>query len=164
MGAQLIVRGDLLPVLQQLAATQASGLEPPRAVVWGADLRDATSKRDAQKRLVAHCRDVAAVAAAHPQLAHVFVAYSHGGVVPAGGCLATAARAAARLHAELERARGRYVEVVLLDVTGCEDANTLERRVTQAIATPAGVAGDVALGWTDIVDSSIHAAAARELC
>jgi hypothetical protein len=162
MTADLIVRGDHLQVLLPLAVVQASGGDSPRALVWGVDLRDEKSRRAAQKRLRGACHDVEAVAAAHPRLTHVLVAYTHGGSLPEGSCLGSAARAATRMHSTLERTRGRSIDVVTLDVTGWEDGELLRDRVIEAMATARNAAGDVALGWHDIVDSSIHAAALRQ--
>lgn len=159
-----IVRGDHLPILGSLAAHQATSQDAPRALVWGVDLSDAETRRTAHKHLRLECRSVAAVAAAHPSLAHVFIVYSHGAALPEGSCLDFASQAASRLHAEFERARGRFVEVILIDATGWEDGDALRHRIAQTVSTPAGVAGDLALGWHDITDASIHRAAMARLC
>ena len=159
-----IVRGDHLPILASLAASQTSALEPPHAMVWGVDLGAASSRRAAHKQLRLACRDVLGVATAHETLAHLFVVYTHGAALLEGTCLTAAGQVAAKLHAELERARGRFVEVILIDATGWEDEVALRDRIVQTVATPAGVAGDVALGWHSLTDASIHQAAMEQLC
>ncbi|WP_214467497.1 hypothetical protein [Microbacterium flavescens] len=162
MTADLIVRGDQLPVLLPLAVVQASGADSPRALVWGLDLRDERSRHAAQKRLRQVCQEVERVAAIYPRLTHVLVAYTHGGSLPEGSCLGSAAQAATRMHSTLERTRGHSIDVVTLDVTGWEDGELLRDRVLETVTTARDAAGDVALGWHDIVDTSIHAAALRQ--
>lgn len=164
MTPDYIVRGDHLSVLSSLAAGQGTGLDSPRALVWGVDLASAASRRAAHKRLRLECRDVAHASASQPGLTHLFVVYTHGAALPEGSCLTSAAQAATRLHAELERTRGRFVEVILIDATGWENGDALRDRIAQTVAAPAGVAGDVALGWHDITDASIHQAAMQQLC
>lgn len=159
-----VVRGDHLPILAPLAVSQASGLEPSRAMVWGVDLGGAPSRRAAHKQLRIACRDVLDVAAAHQALAHLFVVYTHGAALLEGTCLTAAGQVAAKVHAELERARGNFVEVIVIDATGWEDGEALKDRIVQTVATPAGVAGDVALGWHSLTDASIHQAAMEQLC
>jgi hypothetical protein len=162
MTADFILRGDLLPVLLPLAVAQASGQESPRALVWGLDLRDEKSRHAAQRRLRRVCHEVEAVAAGYPRLTHVLVAYSHGGSLPEGSCLGSAAQAATRMHSTLERRRGGPIDVVTLDVTGWENGELLRDRVLEVVGSARDAAGDVALGWHDIVDASIHAAALRQ--
>lgn len=164
MSEDFIVRGDHLAVLNATVVAQSAGTTSPRALIWGVDLSADTTPRSAAKHLRQSGRDALKVAAAHPDLAHVFVLYSHGGALGEGSCLHSAAQAATRVHAGLERARGRYVDVFAIDVTGWEDTDTLQRRIRDAVTARAGAAGDVALGWHEIVDESIHAAAMKQLC
>lgn len=164
MTSSFIVRGDHLPILTALAAGQSTGLDAPRAMVWGVDLSAAPTRHAAQKRLRQEIKDIAAITATHPSVVHLFIVYSHGGALLTGACLGSAAQAANRLHTEFERARGRFVEVVFIDVTGWEDSEALRDRIVQTVATPAGVAGDVALGWHDITDATIHRAAMSRFC
>lgn len=158
MTAALIVRGDNLPILGPLAVVQASGAESPQALVWGVDLSRERSRHAAQKRLRRVCQEVGAYSAAHPRMAHLFVVYTHGGSLPEGSCLGTAAQAATRLHAGFERTRGRDIDVVTLDVTGWENGELFRDRILEAVGAHHSASGDVALGWHDIVDSTIHAA------
>lgn len=162
MTAEIIVRGDQLPVLIPLSVVQASGDRSPDAVVWGVDLADEPSRRIAQKRVRRACREVGRYAASHPGLAHLFVVYSHGGALPEGSCLGTAGQAATRLHADVERSSGRSLDVVALDVTGWEDGELFRDRILEAVTGHASATADVALGWHDITDSSIHSAAMRQ--
>lgn len=162
MTADLIVRGDHLAVLSPLTVIQAPGSESPRALVWGLDLRDEATRHAAQKRLRHMSKEVAGFAASYPRLTHVLVAYTHGGSLPEGTCLSTAAQAATRMHSTLERSRGQSIDVVTLDVTGWEDGELLRDRILEAVAGTASAAGDVALGWHDIVDTPIHTAAMQQ--
>lgn len=164
MTATFIVRGTPLPVLTALTSSQSTRAEPVRALVWGVDLTSATSRRAAQKHLRTECRQVAESAAALPALAHLFIVYIHDATLPEGSGLTSAAQIAAKLHAELERTRGRFVEVIFIDATGWDDGETLRERIVETVAQPAGVAGDIALGWRAICDTSIHKAAMAQLC
>jgi hypothetical protein len=162
--SEVLVRGDQLPVLVPLAVVQASGEQSPTAVVWGVDLSNEPSRRAAQKRFRRVCSEVGAYAAAHARVTHLFVVYSHGGALPEGACLSTAGLAATRLHSDMERSRGRSFEVVALDVTGWENGELFRDRILEAVTRNADAAGDVALGWHDITDASIHSAAMRQFC
>ncbi|MFB8146914.1 hypothetical protein ACFC1W_09210 [Microbacterium sp. NPDC056003] len=162
--ADYIVRGDHLAVLSALAVSQASGLESPKTLVWGLDLASAPTRRAAHKQLRLESRGIARACQAQSSLTHLFVVYTHGASLPEGSCLSAAAQTATRLHAELERSRGRFIEVILIDATGWENGDDLRDRVVQSASTPAGVAGDLALGWHDITDMSIHQAATAKIC
>ena len=162
MTTDFIVRGDHLPVLSALAVIQAPGSHSPQALIWGLDLRHEATRHAAQKRLRHTSRDVAGLAAIYPRLTHVVVAYTHGGSLPEGSCLAAAAQAATRMHSTLERSRGESVDVVNLDVTGWEDGELLRDRILEAVAGNPRAAGDAALAWHDIIDTPIHSAAMRQ--
>lgn len=164
MTGGFIVRGDHLPILTALAAGQSTGLDAPRAMIWGLDLSTAPNRHAVHKRLRQESKDIAAITATHPSLVHLFIVYSHGAALHEGACLSSAAQAAARLHTEFERSRRRFVEVVFIDATGWEDDEALCDRIVQTVATPAGIAGDVALGWHDITDTTIHRAAMARYC
>ena len=164
VSATFTVHGDPLPILAPLNAGRTEVLESPRALVWGLDLAATASRRNAHKRLRSECQTVMSVAFEQPTLAHLFVVYTHGSALPLGSCLTAAGQAAAKLHAELERARGRFEEVVLIDATGWENGEVLRDRIVHSVATPAGVAGDIALDWHSIAHASIHEAAMAQLC
>lgn len=162
MTAEIIVRGDQLPVLVPLAVAQAAGSVLPTAMVWSVDLGDESSRRSAQKRLRRICAELGEYAAAQPRLNHLFVVYTHGGALREGTCLSTAGQAATRLHATIERSRGRSLDVIALDVTGWEDGELLRDRIIEAAETPAGTAAEIALGWHEITQDSIRVAAAKQ--
>lgn len=164
LNATYIVRGDDLPVLHPLAAAQAPASESPRALVWGVDLRDATSRMAARRLLRHACRDAHEYAKTWSAIVHVIVVYVQGGALPAGACLPAAAQSASRTHAEMERTRARYVDVVVLDVTGCEGGEMLRDRVMEAVNARPGAAGDAALPWQDITGQTIHEAAMQQVC
>ena len=162
--ADYIVRGDHLPILNALAVSQASGLDSPKTLVWGLDLAPAQTRRAAHRRLRLESHGIARACQPQSRLTHLFVVYTHGASLPEGSCLSAAGQAATRLHAELERSSGRFIEVILIDATGWENGDDLRDRVVQTASTPAGVAGDLALGWHDITDMSIHQAATAKIC
>lgn len=164
LNATYIVRGDDLPVLHPLAATQAPASESPRALVWGVDLRGAPSRTAARRHLRHACRDAHEYAKTWSSIIHVIVVYVQGSALTAGACLSTAAQSASRTHAELERTRARYVDVVVLDVTGCEGGELLRDRVLEAVNARPGAAGDAALPWQDITTRTIHEAAMQQVC
>lgn len=163
LNATYIVRGDDLPVLHPLAAAQAAASESPRALVWGVDLRDAPSRMAARRQLRHACRDAHEYAKTWSAIVHVIVVYVQGVGLPAGACLPAAAQSASRTHAEMERTRARYVDVVVLDVTGCEGGEMLRDRVMEAVNARPGAAGDAALPWQDITGQTIHEAAMQQV-
>lgn len=162
MTATFLVRGDDLPVLRPLAVAQATASDYPRALIWGVDLRYTQTRRAAKQQLRQACRDAYEDATGWSGIVHVVVVYTQGGSLPPGTCSFAASQAATRAHAEMERSRGRYVDVVVLDVTGWEDGHTLYERVIEAVSARPGAAGDAALAWWEILDSSIHEAAMRQ--
>jgi len=162
LNAPFIVRGDELTVLNLLAAQQAPASASPRALVWGVDLRDAPSRPAAKRQLRQACRDAHQYAKSWSGIVHVIVVYVQRGSLPSGACLGAAAQSASRTHAELERTRGRYVDVVVLDVTGCEGGELLRDRIMEAVTARPGVAGDAALPWEEITSRSIHEAALQQ--
>ena len=162
MAVKFLVRGDDLPVLHPLTVAQATASDPSRALIWGVDLRHGQTRRSAKKKLRQACRDARKYATGWSGIVHVLVAYAQGGTLPPGTCAATAGQAAAQAHAEMERSRGRYVDVVVLDVTGWEDGDTLHDRVIEAVSGRPGAAGDAALAWREILDSPIHEAAMQQ--
>lgn len=162
MNATYLVRGDDLTVLHPLAVRQAPASTSPRALIWGVDLRESPSRMAAKRELRQACRDAYTYAKSWPSVVHVVVAYAQSAGLPSGACLATAAHSASRAHAEIERSRGRYVDVVVLDVTGCESGELLRDRVMEAISTRPGAAGDAALPWEDLTAHTIHEAAMQQ--
>ena len=163
LNASYLVRGDDLAVLHPLAASQAEASASPRALTWGVDLRGASSRMAARRQLRHACRDAHEYAKSWSALVHVIVVYVQSSSLPPGACLGAAAHSASRTHAEMERSRGRYVNVVVLDVTGCEGGELLRERITEAIRTRPSAAGDAALPWQDITDRTIHEAAMQQV-
>lgn len=97
MSTDYIVRGEL-PILNALAAAQADAAASPRALVWGVDLSRESTHRAARKSLRHAGRDALGIAVSQPGLAHLFVAYSHGGALEAGACLGSASQTAAPMR------------------------------------------------------------------
>lgn len=161
-----VILGDQLAVLTPLAAyiEREAGEHPPgaspspssaRAAVIGLDLRDATSLREVKRRL----RDITDRAArdvrGYPDLVHLFVVFLVPAAVRADRLSSATAGIASRLHAALERERGQYVDVALINATGCGDSLRLTARIADRVRERAGMHTDIALDWQEIRDRSI---------
>lgn len=158
MTSHIVVTGDTLePFASVLEDSDDDGV--PTCLVRFIDAAECLTPRAARRRLKERFLDLLDDARSLPALRHVLVLYAHSNVVPAERVHSAAAGLATRLHAELERGHGRYVDVVLLDITGCDDVALLRRRVVEAAESPAGTSGDSALTWDEVRDRSIHDAA-----
>jgi len=173
MSGCTVILGDDLPVLHQLSQSTgvATGVDsaftPPRAVfaralVIGMDLSGATSARDAKRALKDELRQALTDTRRYPELVHVFITYLAPAHVSGDRLSSAAAGIASRLHAALERARGQYVDVILLDVTHCTDGSVLAARILERAQQKAGAHADTALGWSDIQHRSIVRATLAE--
>lgn len=171
MPGRMVVLGDELRVLTSLSsrddvisgADAAPGLPgSPRAAVVGLDLRDALSLHDAKRQLKEALRGVMQDVRRYPDLAHICVVYLIPEKVNENRVCTAAAGIASRLHAALERDRGEYVDVILLDATACGDGDVLAERIGERMRQKAGHHTDTALTWSDIQDRSIARATMDE--
>lgn len=162
MSADILVRGDHLPALNELAVNQTEATASPRALVWGIDLGECSTRLAVKRQLRHAFDDVVRIARSDNRLVHLFLPYSHRGAMPQGSCLSSAARLAAKLHAALERELGRDVDVVAIDITGCENGELLRDRIANTVSAPAGPAGDMALAWPELTRQSIRSAALQQ--
>lgn len=159
-----IIIGDRLAVLDELnkrygsdrfsSDTAAAG-RGARAAVVGIDLRAVNSAREASRQLKQVLSLVGDTVGRCPTLDHVCVAYSTANDGVARRLDPVAESVASRLHASFERRAGRYVDVTVVDVSGCDDAVILANRLEERINEAAGQHADIALRWTDIAHRSI---------
>ena len=161
-----VILGDQLAVLTPLAASiereageQSPAVSPSpwsaRAAVIGLDLRDATSLREVKRRLREVTHRAARDVRVYPDLVHLFVIYLVPEAVRADRLSSAAAGIASRLHAALERESGQYVDVALINASGCGDSLRLADRIADRVRERAGMHTDIALDWPEIRDRSI---------
>lgn len=161
MTARILLSGDHLePYASAIASVQEGAAAT--CLVWLIDLTAVDTPRAARRRLKEHFRALLATSTSHPGLRHVLVLYAHQDLVPQRRVEPAARSIASRLHAEIERSRGRFVDVILLDVTQCDDLPLLSERINEVAILRAGMAGDAALTWDDIRERSIHSVVTAE--
>lgn len=159
MNPRIAVAGDRpQPLGSAIDAIAQSG--EPTCLLWLIDLSAETSARRVRAELKSRYADMLAHAASLTALRHLIILCLHDESIAERKVHAAGAAFATRLHAELERARGRYVDVAVIDISACRDTRRLLDRVEEAADQPAGPAGSVALTWREIRDRTIHAAAA----
>lgn len=156
MSSDILVRGDHLPALTELTVDQAEATASPRALVWGIDLGDCVTRIAVKRHLRQAFADVSGIARADDRLVHLFIPYTHRGAMPPGSCLPHAARLAMKLHVALERELGRDVDVVAIDITGCENGELLRDRIGSAVTAPVAQRCDLALSWPELTGQSIR--------
>jgi len=164
MFSTVLALGDTDISLAHGIATNAAGAgmgadadSPARAIIVFADLRD-LSRHDIKERLRSFSALALAETRRRPRIRHVVFAV----MLPlrrASIFDRVASALGTRLHADLERERGRDVEVTFLDVSHCNDAPLLTERLLARSSDPTGRNGVVVLDWDDIRDHTIaHAA------
>lgn len=165
--------GNSLPVLEAFASTgdvidcraerPSSLTTSARAFVLAVDLRPFTTWRRGRRQLKKVLAGATAEARRYGQFVHLIVVYVT--ATPDDARLeAAAAGFAVQVHASLERELGESVDVVLLDVTGCEAPQLLAERLTTHIQRSAGTASDSALSWRDVQHRSIAVASTSDNC
>lgn len=159
MKPRIAVAGDRPQPMAGALDALASGGDAT-CLVWVIDLRAESSTHRSRVELKQRYDALLAHAADFPALRHILVMVLHSTRIPDRKIHAAAAALATRLHADLERARGRYVDVAVIDISACQDTRRLLDRVEEVAVTAAGPVGNVALTWHEIRDRSIHAAAA----
>jgi|SRR5690625_306305 len=130
-----------------------------RGLVVGLDLSESVSPRKTRALLKQEAVRWGEQLRRYPSAVHLLIAVHLPPHVTQSRFLSTADGLSLRIHAELER-RARYVDVTLLDVTSCDDAERLADRLLERISGTAGGYPAAALTWSDIRDTSIAAATA----
>ena len=152
---RLLFHGDRIAGVDEIEADADSSR--PSALVWGLDLTDPGDTRQARKKFRGVAKDLARLAAQTPDLEHVVLLYRRADDEAGRVCRGAAARIGARLEADLERARGRRVTVLALDVTRCDDPARLCARVREHVARHRELDA-AALDWDEIRDEPIRRA------
>ena len=152
---RLLFHGDHIAGVDEIVMD--ADASRPAALVWGLDLSDAGNTRQARRTFRDVAKDLARVAARTPDLEHVVLLYRRADEAAGRVCLGAAGRIGARLEADLERARGRRVTVVALDVTRCDDPARLCARVREHVARHSELDA-AALDWDEIRDEPIRRA------
>lgn len=80
-------------------------------------MRDYPLAGKARSRLKEACKEAYEYALKWPSVRHLIVTYVRHPDVRTSACLSLAERSGSRIHADAERARGRYLDVVTLDIT-----------------------------------------------
>lgn len=159
MNPRIAVAGDRPQPLGAAIDALAHDGEPS-CLLWLIDLSAEPSARRVRAELKNRYDEMLAHAAGLAALRHLIILCLHDERIAERKVHTAGAALATRLHAELERARGRYVDVAVIDISACRDTRRLLDRVAEAADQPAGPAGSVALTWSEIRDRTIHAAAA----
>lgn len=152
MDAPFLVRGDPLPELGPL--TEVSCGTRPHGLLWGVDLTRCRTRKHARAVWHGAVDGVKTVLDAHPEVRRVCLACTRPRQFPHNALIRTPDGLALRLHNDLERDRGRYACVLVLDITGCDDPTVLHARLREALATPMKWA-DLTLTWNSIADTSV---------
>ncbi|XPP25973.1 MAG: hypothetical protein ACNYNX_10185 [Leucobacter sp.] len=155
-----LLRGDSLT--QLTACRSSEEPERPRGVVWGVDLADCTSRKHARSRWHQIVHELKTELGRRPSVRQVCIVCVRPTRFPQSALVRAPSGLAKQLHNDLERDRARYVQVFLIDVTGCDRPEVLCERLREAHDMRSGTWNDLSLTWEDIVDSSLHEAWARD--
>lgn len=133
-----------------------------RCLVWGIDLTGVERVREARRMLRSGAADALAASRTYRGLKHLVVTYR--GADERRRALRFAAQSIARrLHSELERARGRYVDVVVIDLSGIDSQRLLTQRIDELAGTGRGIVGYAAIPWEDLLGESIRDTCTRDV-
>ncbi|EYT52284.1 hypothetical protein H490_0113100 [Leucobacter sp. UCD-THU] len=94
---------------------------------------------------------------AHPEIRRVCIACARPRHFPHSMLVGLPEGLALKLHNDLERDRGRYLNTLVLDVTGCDDPALLRERLWEALCTKAAWS-DLTLTWEQVAESNVHEA------
>ncbi|WP_435742532.1 hypothetical protein [Microbacterium sp. PMB16] len=143
----------------QLAAAEAT---ETRCLVWAIDLAGVERRREARRILRSGAAEAFAASRAYRGLRHLVVTYR--GADGRRRALRFAAQSMARrLHSELERVRGRYVDVVVIDLSGVDGQGLVTQRIDELAGTGSGIVGYAAIPWEDLRGESIRDACTRDV-
>lgn len=154
-----LLRGDTLP---QLAACRPEN-EPdrPLGLLWGVDVSHLTTKK--QARCVWHQvkDDLKAAMWENPSIKHVCIAAVRPRRLPYSVFLKIPGGFARHLHNDLERDRAKYVQVLMLDVTDCDQPVLLHQRLIEVFNLPSGSWDGINLTWDEIAEYGVEEAWGR---
>lgn len=133
-----------------------------RCLVWSIDLTGVERPREARRLLRSSAAEALDASRVYGDLRHLVITYR--GVAARRRALRfTAQGIARRLHSELERARGRFVDVVVIDLSGVDRRGLLAQRVGELAGTGRGIVGYAAIPWEDLRGESIRDTCTRDV-
>ncbi len=152
----IITRGDDLPALRGLQMFSPQ-THPHSSVtlVWSCDLRTLDKPGTSRQELKRQARAALEASTHVSGLERILIVYVRPPSIPSDRLLAAAERFTERLEAQLERAHGRRVEVLALDVTACNDPSAFNEKVWDHCAHSTHLDG-TALDWSELEDTSIR--------
>lgn len=133
-----------------------------RCLVWAIDLSGAERPREARRSLRSGAAEALAASRTYLDLRHLVITYRGAGA-RRRALRFTAQGIARRLHSELERARGRYVDVVVIDLSGIDSRGLLGQRIDELAGTGRGIVGYAAIPWEDLRGESIRDTCTRDV-
>ncbi len=151
MEAPFLVRGDPLPEVSPL---ETSGYQPSRGLFWGLNLTQCRTRKQARAEWHDAIEKTKAELDAHPAVRRLCIGCSRPRQFRQNALVRVPDGLALRLHNDLERDRGRYVCVTVLDITGCDDPALLQVRLREALAQPV-MWSDLTIAWSSIADTSL---------
>lgn len=139
---------------------------PPTAgahcLVWAIDIAGIERRREAKCQLRSAATRALEASRACGDLKHLVIPY-RAASAHRRFLHFTAQSNARRLHSELERAHGRYVDVVLIDLSEIDDNHLLTQRVDELACTGRGIVGYAAISWEVLRSESIREACTRDV-
>lgn len=160
MHTTIAYRGDIADAHPSPSA--APEVTDARCLVWSIDLAGVERRREAGRLLRAGAAEALAASGAYGDLRHLVLTY-RGPDTRRRSLRFTARGIARRLHSELERTRGRYVDVVVIDLSGIDRRGLLAQRVDELASTGRGIVGYAAIPWEDLRDESIRDTCTRDV-
>jgi hypothetical protein len=133
-----------------------------RCLVWAIDLSGVERPREARRILRSGAAEALAASRTFRDLKHLVVTY-HGANSRRRALRFTAQSIARRLHSELERSRGRYVDVVVIDLSAIDSRGLLGQRIEELAGTGRGIVGYAAIPWEDLRAESIRDTCTRDV-
>ncbi len=135
-----------------------AGPEPARSLLWGVDLTECGSRREAKACWQHAMYGVKAELDQHPEIRRVCVACQRPRGFPRSAGVKVPGGLSLQIHNDLERDRGRYVQALVLDVTSCEEPSLLRERLSEALSGDSRGWNDLTLSWDEISDCSFREA------
>lgn len=143
----------------QLATAETTEVH---CLVWEVDLSGAGRLREARRILRAGADDALTASRAFPELKHLVITYRCAGE-HRRRVRFTAQSVARRLHSAIERARGRYMDIVAIDLSGIDHRKLLTQRLSELASVDGGIVGYAAIPWEDLRSESIRDTCTRDV-
>lgn len=153
MRSSVIVRGDVLPQYAELAS-ECGDPQRPTGLLWGVDLHACASRKEAKTEWRKAVAGIRAALDEFPSVRRVCVAGRRpdDSSRPLAPVKRVPGGLALQIHNDLERDRGRFVQTLVLDVTGCDQPKKLTDRLAETFDARSTGWSDLTLTWNDISD------------